>query len=362
MQEILELTKDLIQFKTMHSKPQEIKRCAEFIENYLNTLDLEYKRLDYQNTHCILVLPQKDFAPVLLMSHMDVVDACDELFVPLEKDQRLYGRGSLDDKYAVALSLVLLKNYLQRLGKQGRGQHDLPFGVLVTADEEIGGFNGANKALREIRTDFCIVLDGGSIEKVVVKSKGVARVKLLSRAKAALGDRPWLGENALERLIDDFIRLRTYFVKSAPEHRDRAVVINAIQAETSYHRVPEFAEAFLQIRYTESDDMERLFDHMQKKLHSEIVVESVEPLFPGGESLHLKRLLDIAQKTKVGFEDGANDARYLAQFGIKGIVWGANGGRSRHTPNEHVDIESVYELYRLLDEFMQQSAELKPVE
>ncbi len=57
-------------------------------------------------------------------------------------------------------------------------------------------------------------------------------------------------------------------------------------------------------------------------------------------------------KTRVGFEDGANDARFLAQFGINGIVWGADGDCSRHTLNEHVNIESVYELYRILDEFM----------
>ena len=360
MQEIIELTRDLIQFKTMHSQPQEIKRCAAFIENYLKMLDLDYKRLDYQNTPCVLVLPQDGFAPVLLMSHMDVVDAPGELFVPLEKDHRLYGRGSLDDKYAVALSLVLLKKHLQRLGKQGKGQQDLPFGVLVTADEEIGGFNGAQKVLRDIQTNFCIVLDGGSIEKAVVKAKGIARVKLLSRAKAACGARPGLGENALESLIDDFIRLRTYFVQSVPEHPDRAVVINGIHADTSYHRVPEYAEAFLEVRYTETDDMERLFDYIQKELHSKTVVESVEPLFPGGESSHLNLLLGISQKTKIGFEDGANDARYLGQFGIKGVVWGANGDRSRHSLNEHVSIESVHELYHLLDEFMKQSAELKP--
>jgi succinyl-diaminopimelate desuccinylase len=35
MQEIITLTKDLIRFKTMHSRPDEIQRCASFIETYL---------------------------------------------------------------------------------------------------------------------------------------------------------------------------------------------------------------------------------------------------------------------------------------------------------------------------------------
>jgi hypothetical protein len=30
MEEIIKLTKDLIRFRSMHSEPEEIKRCAEF--------------------------------------------------------------------------------------------------------------------------------------------------------------------------------------------------------------------------------------------------------------------------------------------------------------------------------------------
>lgn len=352
MIEIIDLTKDLVQFKTMHSKPDEIYRCAAFIEQYLNILDVTYRRLDYHNSPAILVLPQHGIAPLLLMSHIDVVDAPDKLFRPVMQGGKLYGRGCFDDKYAVALSLVLLKNNLQKLRKQGRGQKELPFGILITSDEEIGGFNGAKKILAGIQTDFCIVLDGGNIEKIVVKENGVARVKLMCRVKVNSGSKPWQGKSAVEKLMDDINTWETYFVKSAPENPHRAVVRNHIHSEKSRHGVPEFAEACLEIRYTEADDLERMFNAMQKELHSDIILENVEPLFPGGESEHLKLLLEISKKTQIGFEDGANDSRFLSQFGIKGIVWGADGNCSQHTPNEHVNIESVYELYALLDAFI----------
>jgi len=352
MIEIIDLTKDLVQFKTMHSRPDEIHRCAAFIEQHLNTWDVTYRRFDYHNAPAILVLPQHGIAPLLLMTHIDVVDAPDKLFRPVIQDGKLYGRGCFDDKYAVALSLVLLKNNLQQLRRQGRGQKELPFGILITSDEEIGGFNGAKKTLVDIQTDFCIVLDGGNIEKIVVKEKGVARVKLICRVKVNSDSKPWQGKNAAEKLMDDISTWETYFVKSAPENPHRAVVRNPIRSETSRHGVPEFAEACLEIRYTESDDLEKMFNVMQKELHSDIVVEKVEPLFSGGESEHLKLLLEISERTRIGFEDGANDSRFLSQFGIKGIVWGADGNRSQHTPNEHVNIESVYELYALLDTFI----------
>jgi len=354
MQEIIDLTKHLMRFKTVHAKPREIQRCADFIAGRLQAWEIEYQRLDHGNIPSLLVLPQNGYAPILLMAHIDVVDAPNDLFEPLEIDQKLYGRGSLDDKYAVALSMVLLKNYLERLRWHGRGQKDLPFGLLITGDEELGGFNGARRALKRVQTDFCIVLDGGCLEKIVVKEKGLVRIKLVSNSRAGTGERTGSGENALEMLIDDFVKLRTCFIKSAPEHPHRALILKNIQAESN-HQSPQSAEALLEIRYAATDDMERLFEKLQTEFNSKVMVESIEPLFSNGESPHLNLLLDIAKQTRIGFEDGANDSRFLAQRGIKGIIWGADGDRSRHSENEHVDIESVFELYGLLDLFMQQS-------
>ncbi len=353
MQEIIDLTKKLIQFKTIQSRPDEIKRCGVFIEDYFNTSGIGYKRIDYKNTPIIIALPQNGRTPVLLMSHIDVVDGPDNLFRPVEKNKKLYGRGSLDDKYAVALSMVLLKNHLQRLQKQGKGQNDLSFGVLITGDEETGGFNGAKKALGEIQTDFCIALDGGGIEKIVFKEKGVVKVKLISRTKPVLRDMPWLGENAVEKLIDDFVKWKTHFITSAPVNRHKALIVNNIHTIESYRGIPVCAEAHLTIRFTESDDVEQMFTSMKNDLNSEIVIESVKPVFPGGESAHLQLLLNISERTRIGFEDGSNDARFLPKFGIKGIIWGADGDASQHTRNEHVNIETVFELYALLDEFLQ---------
>ena len=355
MEEIIDLTKKLIRFKSMHSKPKEIRSCTEFIENYLKNYEIEYRLIDHQKNPSIMVVPSNGFVPILLMSHIDVVDAPDKLFNPLEKDQKLYGRGSIDDKYATALSLVLMKKHLQQLRKQGKTQSDLPFGLLITSDEEIGGFNGAKKALKEIKTDFCIVLDGGSLEKIVVKEKGLLRLRLISREKTAQIASPWLGKNAMEKLIEDYIKIRTYFIRSAPEHCHRAININSVEAGKLHHRVPKYAQAVLDIRYAENDNMDAFIAKMQRELHSELVVEAIEPLFDEGPSPYLDLLLEISKNTVVGFEDGSNDACFLSEYGIKGIIWGADGDQSHHSMSEHVNIESVYALYHILNVFMERS-------
>lgn len=359
MEEIIDLTKNLIRFKTTQSRIQEIRRCAEFIENYLKNCNVAYQRFDHQNIPSILVGPHSNFVPILLLTHIDVVDAPDELFNPLEKDEKLYGRGSIDDKYAVALSLVLVKKHMQQLRRKGKGQDALPFGVLITSDEEIGGFYGAKKVLRDIKTDFCVVLDGGSVEKIVVKERGVVRVKLISRVNSVHGSTPWQSDNAVETLINDYLKLRTFFVQSAPEHWHRAVTIHSLVAEESDNQLQGFAEASLLLRYTENDKMEELIDKMNTELHSEIIVESITPIFDKGRSSYLDLLMGIAKNTAFGFEDGSNDARFLSDFGINGIVWGADGGQSRHSLDEHVQVKSVFTLYGILNEFIEKSQNLQ---
>ncbi len=358
MQEIIGLTKHLIGFKTIQAKPKEIRRCVEFIEKYLRDHRVAFRRFEHQNVLSILVAPLSGFVPILLLTHIDVVDAPDALFNPLEKDKKIYGRGSVDDKYAVALSLVLLKNHLQRLREQGKDQNHLAFGLLITSDEETGGFSGTKKVLQEIQTEFCIVLDGGSVEKIVVKEKGIVRLKLISRIEAVQGPRGLHEDNAVERLINDYIKLKTVFVQSAPQHWHRTLSIRSIKAGEFLHRGPEFAEATLILRYTETDNMEELISRMKRELHSEIVVESITPVFDDGRSAYLDLLMGIAKNTTFGFEDGANDARFLADYHIKGIVWGADGGGSRHSLDEHVHIESIFTLYGVLNEFLEQAPDL----
>ena len=351
MQEIIDLTKELIRFKTTHDNPGEIKRCVEFVQSYCHREGLQAQRFDYDGIPSLAVLPQNDFAPVLLMSHLDVVAAADELFEPRIERGRLYGRGSYDDKYAVALSLVLLKHYLKGLQQQQKGQSQLPFGALFTCDEEMGGHNGAGKIFNRIKTDFGIALDGGDLDRVVVKAKGILRLKLVARGRSAHGSRPWLGDNAVDRLIDDYQRLKLFFNGTDPEHWHATLNLGRIRAGQSINQVPDLAEAHFDIRYTEAEDVKSLVAEMSAAVNGELQVEAMEPLFSGGTSTVLNRILKLDPAITTGAEHGATDARFLSRFGMDGVVWGASGNLSQHSQEEHVVIDSVYRLYERLDSF-----------
>lgn len=352
LEKIIVLTGELIRFKTTASRQSEIRLCFDFIKAYLAENRIDFLEKSYNDVSSVLILPQENFAKVLLLCHIDVVDAPDELFKPRIEDNRLYGRGSIDDKYAVALSLLLFKSYLDQAVRRGQTQKDLPFGILITSDEETGGYNGTRKILETLKTDFCITLDGGSIDKIVLKEKGLIKLKLISEGKAAHGSRPWLGENAIEKLMADYATIRLKFQESAPGHWHRTVNIGMFRAGNAVNQVPDRAEALLDIRYTENDNPRELIEDIQKSISSKVVVEKCEPLFWGGSSPYLDLLLEISNAIRIGREHGASDARFLMEHDIAGIVWGADGDLSQHSLNEHVNIDSLAVLYKRLDLFM----------
>lgn len=352
MQEIVALTQDLMRFKTMHSDPKAIGSCSAFIEEWLNRHRIAYTRIEDGGYPSILVMPDGPEVKVLFMAHIDVVDAADELFEPVIRNGDLYGRGSIDDKYAVALSLVLAKEHINRLRAQGKAQPALPFGVLITSDEEIGGYHGVAVVADTVKPEFCIALDGGNPQKVVVKEKGSLTVKMISKGKAAHGSRPWLGENAVDNLITDYIKLKSLFEKSTAGSWFKTMNLGIIQAGRSFNQVPDRAEAVFDIRYTENEHPDRLFEQLQEKVASELVVMSKEPMFIGGTSAYLDRILELAQDAAIGFEHGASDARFFSERGIDGIIWGAAGDYSAHAVDEHVNIASIFKVYDVLDRFV----------
>lgn len=59
MQEIVQLTQDLLPFRFMHSNIQEILECTVSIESYLRKRDIAYQRIDHEGTPSIQVLPNE---------------------------------------------------------------------------------------------------------------------------------------------------------------------------------------------------------------------------------------------------------------------------------------------------------------
>lgn len=109
--------------------------------------------------------------PVLLLAHLDVVEARKEDWSPdldpfklTERDGFFYGRGSVDDKAMAAIFITNLIRY-----KQEGFKPDRDIIVALTADEEGGRFNGASWLLKNHRelvdAEFGLNEGGGGRER-----------------------------------------------------------------------------------------------------------------------------------------------------------------------------------------------------
>ncbi len=353
-QEVLQLTKDLIRIPSTQSRPSDIHQCADFISQWLSENNITFDYYNIQNVPSITVLPTHGKTPVLLMSHFDVVEVENiSLFSPEELNGSLFGRGAIDDKYAVALSLVLFKNHLNRLKQQGGVQKDMSFGLLLTGDEEVGGFNGVGAISKDIHTDFFITIDGGNPELIVNKEKGILQLILTTTGKAAHAARPWLGRNAFDILVNDYRKIQEIFNDQAPDHWHKTMVLSNCKAGNgSTNVVPDRAVATLDIRYTEHDDPDEILATIENAIQSDVTVKTKEPVFSSSPSPYIDLLVHHSGNARIGFEHGASDARFLSQRGIPGVICGAEGEMSLHTEEEHIVLSSMYDLYDRLDHFL----------
>lgn len=160
--------------------------------------------------------------PVLLMGHLDVVEARREdwHFDPFrftEKDGVFYGRGTQDMKDGDAILVATLI----RLHKEGyRPSRDII--LALTADEEAGDENGIDWLLRHRRdlvdAEFAINHDGASIVarqgiplrfEVAASEKVYADFRVSAASPGGHSSLPVAG-NAIYRLVAGLARLEAY--------------------------------------------------------------------------------------------------------------------------------------------------------
>ncbi len=160
--------------------------------------------------------------PVLLMGHLDVVEAhredwTSDPFQLVEKDGYFYGRGTEDMKASDAIYVLTM----MRLKREGY-KPDRDIILALTADEEGGKSNGVDWLLKNRRdlvdADFALNADGGG----VITDKGKPFVVAMGASEKLYADYELevtnpgghsslpTQENAIYRLSDALVRLQHY--------------------------------------------------------------------------------------------------------------------------------------------------------
>ena len=160
------------------------------------------------------------------------------------------------------------------------------------------------------------------------------RLNLIGRGKTAHGAWPWLGENAIENLIADYFKIKRHFELTAPGHWHRTLNFSRIQAGKASLGAG-LRRAISDIRFTENDDMEAVIADIRREIKGEVEVVEREPLFQGGGSPDLYRLLALAGTPDLAAEHGASDRAFSSPSASPASSGARTGDNSAHAVDEH---------------------------
>lgn len=344
-EEIIKLTTDLIKFQTIKDKPEELKKCVNFVAKQLPKHLHITKGINKGKPYIIATVKKTKKPKLLLTGHLDVVEAEPEQFKPKIKNKKVYGRGSADMKAGAAIAIQLLKEEKQK-----------DIGLMLTTDEEIGGEDGIGYLAKKWKPKMAIALEPTE-QRITTKEKGVLWLKITTKGKPTHGSSPWLGDNAIDKLIQKYEQIKKMFPKPKKGTWRITMNLGMIKGGEAYNKVPDKAELGLDIRYTEKEDVNELLKKIQKIKGIQIEIMQKQPMLNNDEKnsyiRKLKQVSQTATKQKMKFkkESGASDVRFFATKNVPAIDFGISG-ENIHGKNEWVSIKSIENIYQILKAFV----------
>lgn len=349
---ILDLTKEFMSIESTKDNTAGLAEVIDIAKGALSGFTIEdFSRMDRPS---ILVYkgvkPQRNFK-IILDAHLDVVAGRKEQFQAVEKDGRLYGRGSNDMKAAAAVELLVFKELAEKLS--------YPIALQLVTDEEIGGFDGAKYQVEQgVRADF-IIAGEPTDYGINNEAKGIVWAKIRTSGKTGHGAYVWNGENALWKLNNILSRIAcSYPTPRAAAWQTTANLARIETGNLTFNKIPDNAQAWIDFRYI-PEESGTIAQTLKKIVGDEGEIEFVEnepSQFTDKKNPFVKKLAAATRKitgqnAETIVKHGGSDIRHFNGVGCDGVTFGPVG-EGLHSDNEWVDIKSLLTYYEILKEFL----------
>lgn len=352
MKDTITILKKLVSMPTVTHNHDANREALNWVHNKLSFLEGGIESI---NGFPSLYLSTKGtFSPdILLAAHIDVVNGFYEL---TEKDEKIYGRGVFDMKFAIASFIVALNRLRSEMSS-------LNLAVLITSDEEVGGDNGTKAFIdRGLRPKVVVLPDGSENWGFEEASKGVWQLRIESKGKTGHGAYPWTGKNAVEEIVSFLIELKSHFPTEPcdiEDHRHSTMNIGKIEGGSVANQIPDSAYALVDIRFTSKEERNRIADVINRITDPNIEINTLVT----GEAHNIDRknpyllsftgtvkdLLDINPSFSISH--GASDARFFATEKIPVILTRPRGGEA-HGEGEWIEAEDVERFTEVIEKFI----------
>lgn len=332
--------------------------ALDYIDHFVSERGMHTQFIEHDGFQSLIATsrPHNKKPTVLLSGHIDVVPGAEELFTLQQDSENYYGRGVLDMKGSIAVFLSIIDELKGKLD-----QFDL--GLLITSDEEIGGFNGTQVVLEHgYLPKVSILPDGGPDWQIQTSAKGVFQLKINTKGHAAHGSQPWKGDNANLKLIRVIHEIHGLFPTNGPD--DNTINIGKISGGEAINQVADSAEALIDIRVISEKDRQQLRAAVEKiclkhGAQLSVVTDGIGASFDL-QNPYIKRFAEIVTEVtnievKGSHAHGSSDARFFAERNVPCISLYPPGG-GHHSPNEWVSIDGLHQLMKIITQYILETA------
>ncbi len=364
----LEMISRLVSFNTVSSRSN--LDLMVFVETWLESHGVAFHKIFSpcgEKANLYATIGPMVEGGVVLSGHTDVVpvegqDWSTDPFTLVEKDGRLYGRGTCDMKGFVALALAAVPDMVKADLKR-------PIHLALSYDEEVGctGVSSMVEAMAEtLPKPSAVIVGEPSMMGIVNAHKGIEAYRTRVTGRAAHSSQTDRGVSAVmmaSRLITFLDDLAEECRSNAPEDCPfeppfTTIHCGVVNGGTALNIISEQCEFLWDMRTIPSDDAAVLYDRFEEECarlrtrmqavapETDIITESLADapaLGPETESEAERLCASVTGRNSTGVVSYATEAGHFQRVGFSTAVCGPGSIDQAHQADEFITLEQVRE-------------------
>jgi succinyl-diaminopimelate desuccinylase len=337
--DVAELTRELVDIESVSGNEAEI---ADAIEQAL--APLSHLSLTRDGNAIVAKTSLGRPQQVVIAGHIDTVPVAGNLpskLMSFEREQVIWGRGSVDMKAGVAVMLKLAAEITEP-------EFDVVW-VFYDQEEIEAAKNGLGRLVRNhpelIKGNFAILCEP-TAATIEGGCNGTMRIEVELSGIKAHSARPWMGSNAIHKIGGVLNILNAYMPEEIEvdgmvfrESLNAVMVSGGIATNV----IPDSATVTLNYRFAPSRSVEDATEYLRTLFPDNRfnVVDSAAGARPGMNSPEAQAFVQ-AVKAPVNPKYGWTDVARFSEMGIPAVNYGPGDPNKAHADDENVPASQIY--------------------
>ena len=280
---------------------------------------------------------------ILLASHLDTVPG--KLEVSFD-GKVVRGRGAVDAK-GPFLSFLLAAS------KASESISGVKVQVAGLVREELDGLGAKHLVEEGFKADHVLIGEPTNLG-IAIAYRGSITAEARIRARGGHSSAPYIGESALDKILDFLLDVKRNFAGSSYDEVTSA--ITTLSAGDWPGRLPEEARAHLNIRFPRKYELDAvmgdLLDLAERHGVELKIIDSTPPVEVGLNSKMVRAMirgcLRNGLKPRLVKKTGTSDMNTLAELTNSIAAFGPGDSRLAHTRDEEISVDAIIKASKII--------------